>query len=497
MTDANTAYAELETLFARANRIDEAAGWLHWDQSVTMPVGGAEARGEQVAALAEVAHEIVAATKVGDLLGVAETGEDAWRKANLREMRRLHIKATATPLDLVGALARARSISETAWRTARPATDFGQVLPAFRDLLGLVRQEAQALGEALNLSPYDALLAQYDPGRGAADITPVFARLRGFLADAIPEIVQQQADWGGIPAVRAPAAAQREAATALLRAIGFDFHHGRLDDSIHPFSTGTAEDARITARWNENDALSGLMAVLHEAGHAAYTRGQPKAWRGQPVGGDAGMTAHESQSLAYEMLAGRTAAMSGFLASLLTEASGGPVAPQDVERSLQRVAPGYIRVDADEATYPVHVILRFELEQALIAGDLNPADLPGAWNERVVKYLGLPEPDDREGCLQDIHWFDGAFGYFPTYTLGALAAAQLFASASKAIGPDALTAALAQGDYGALTEWMGANVHSLGRLHPSSDDILTAATGAPLSPDAFEAHIRRRYLGAA
>lgn len=495
MTDANTAYSDLEALFARANRIDEAAGWLHWDQSVTMPAGGAEARGEQAAALAEVAHEIVSAPKIGDLLDAATTSGDAWRQANLREMRRLHINATAIPSDLVGALTRARATAETAWRAARPAADFSQALPAFRDLLSLARQEAQALGAALNLSPYDALLSQYDPGRSAADIRPVFDRLRDFLAGAIPEIVGRQAAWGRIPAIQAPASAQRKAATALLRAIGFDFHHGRLDDSLHPFSTGTAEDARITARWDENDALSGLMAVLHEAGHAAYTRGQPKAWRGQPVGGDAGMTAHESQSLTFEMQAGRTPAMSGFLAGLLAEASGGQVDPVNIERNLLQVAPGYIRVDADEATYPIHVILRFELEQALIAGDLDPSDLPGAWNERITEYLGLPAPDDREGCLQDIHWFDGAFGYFPTYTLGALAAAQLYAAANEAIGPDVLTAALSQGDYAPLAEWMGAHVHSLGRLHPSSDDILTAATGATLAPDAFEAHIRRRYLG--
>lgn len=497
MTEANQAYADAAARFARAIRIDEAAVWLHWDQSVVMPPGGAESRGEELAALAEVSHEIVAADATAGLLAAADAGDDPWRQANLREMRRRQIAATAVPARLVGALARARAKTEAAWRDARPASDFARVLPAFRESLALAREEAAALGDALGLSPYDALLEQYDPGRSAADVRTIFDPLRAFLADTIPAIIARQGDWDEPLGVSAPAGAQREAGEHLLRAVGFDFRHGRLDDSLHPFSTGTGDDARITARWDEADALSGLMAVLHEAGHAAYTRGQPGAWRGQPVGGDAGMTVHESQSLTYEMQAGRTPAMAGFLAGLLGKAAGAPVAARDVERTLQRVRTGYIRVDADEATYPAHVILRFELEEALIAGDLDPADLPGAWNERVERYLGLPAPSDREGCLQDIHWYNGAFGYFPTYTLGALAAAQLFQAAERDIGRDALAASLAKGAYRPLTEWMNAHVHTAGRLHASSDALLQEATGAPLSSAAFERHIRSRYLGAA
>lgn len=488
------AYDALAARFARAGRVDEAAGWLHWDQSVIMPQGGAGARGEQLAALAEVSHEIIAADATGELLAKAEAdsnlASDPWRAANVREMQRLYLMTTAIPADLVGALSRAKSVSETAWRAARPASDFSVVLPAFTDLVKLVREEAAALGEALNLSPYNALLEQYDPGRRVADIEPVFTDLRSFLSETIPEIVERQKAWGVVPAVTAPVDAQRTAAHALLKAIGFNFDHGRLDDSLHPFSTGTPEDSRITARWDPDDALSGLMAVLHEAGHAAYTRAQPKAWRGQPVGDDGGMTLHESQSLSYEMQAGRTHAMAGFLARLLGPETSG----ETVSRALLKVDPGYIRVDADEATYPLHVILRFETEQALIAGDLAPADLPAAWNQRIVESLGLAPPDDRNGCLQDIHWYDGAFGYFPTYTLGAMAAAQLFQAAQAAIGADDLNAALAEGRYAPLTEWMGANVHSQGKLHASSNGLLQAATGAPLSSDPFKAHIKARYL---
>lgn len=496
MTGVNDAYAQLADRFARAGRIDEAIGWLHWDQSVMMPAGGAAARGEQTATLAEISHEIVASAETGDLLAGADAGEDAWAAANLREMRRQHLAATAVPSDLVGALARAKSASETAWRGARAASDFSLVRDPFAALLKLAREEATALGEALSLSPYDALLDQYDPGRRVAHVEPIFERLRAFLADAIPAIVEAQRGWDAPAMLTASPAAQREAGVALLKAIGFDFDHGRLDDSLHPFSTGTPEDSRITARWAENDPLAGLMAVLHEAGHAAYTRGQPAEWRGQPVGDDAGMTAHESQSLTFEMQAGRTPAMAGFLAGLLSQATGDATDAEAVLRSMLRVQPGYIRVDADEATYPVHVILRFELEQAMIAGDLQVDDLPGAWNDRVEAYLGLPAPDARDGCLQDIHWFDGAFGYFPTYTLGALAAAQLFQAAEQDIGADVLHEALGRGDYGALAKWMRERVHARGRFDGSSDALLTLATGAPLSTDAFERHLNRRYLGA-
>jgi carboxypeptidase Taq len=495
MTKAAAAYTALKARFARVIRIEEAAGWLHWDQSVMMPSGGAEARAEQSSTLAEIAHEIISSTEIADLLDAANPGDDPWTVANLREMRRRHLAATAVPGDLVGALVRAKSASETAWRGARAASSFQQALPAFEKLVGLARQEAEALGEGLNLSPYNALLEQHDQGRRAETIGPVFDRLRLFLAGAIPEIVDKQGAWKPTPAVRAPTAAQKEAATALMHAIGFDFNHGRLDDSLHPFSTGTPDDSRITARWDEGDALSGLMAVLHESGHAAYTRGLPMGQRGQPVGDDAGMTAHESQSLVFEMQAGRSPEMSGFLAALLNNASSDRrQTAKAVQQSLTRVSPGYIRVEADEATYPLHVILRFELEQGLVSGQLRPRDLRDAWNDHVRGYLGLPPPDDADGCLQDIHWYDGAYGYFPTYTLGALAAAQLYQAAEKSIGTTQMNTALAKGDYALLTAFMREHIHGQGRLHASSDDLLMAATGAPLSADAFEAHIHRRYL---
>lgn len=484
---------ELQTRFARAARIEEAASWLHWDQSVTMPNGGMLARGEQLAVLAEASHAIIADPEIGNLLGKASIQDDQWHQANLREMKRMHVAATAVPSNLVSELARAKSKSENAWRLARRENNFTPVESAFENLVKLSREEAAALGEAKGLSPYDALLDQYDPGRRACDVEVVFERLRLFLAEVIPQIVEQQGSWPSEPAIRATVETQREVGRKLLQTIGFDFEHGRLDDSLHPFSTGTPEDARITARWDAADALSGLMAVLHEAGHAAYTRGQPATWRSQPVGAAAGMTAHESQSLIFEMQAGRTPAMASFLAGILKDA-GCTTSAAAVQRALHAVQPSYIRVEADEATYPIHVILRFEIEQNLISGDLRPHELKAAWNDQIQSHLGLPAPDDRDGCLQDIHWFGGAFGYFPTYTLGALAAAQLFQAAEKEIGTDNLQANLKNGDYASLQGFMTKKIHSQGSFYASSDALIEAATGEPLSTTAFERHIRRRYL---
>jgi len=243
-----TALQELEKRFARAIRIDEAASWLHWDQSVTMPKGGILDRSEQLAVLAEASHAIISNPEIGDLLATASVKDDVWYQANFREMQRMHTAATAVSPELVTALAHAKAKSETAWRLARNENDFNVVLPAFEPLVNLVREEAAALGDAKALSPYDALLDQYDPGRKANEIETIFDRLSQFLAEIIPEIIEKQGKWPSEPAIRADVTDQRKMGIRLLKTIGFDFEHGRMDESLHPFSTGTIEDARITAR---------------------------------------------------------------------------------------------------------------------------------------------------------------------------------------------------------------------------------------------------------
>jgi carboxypeptidase Taq len=289
-------------------------------------------------------------------------------------------------------------------------------------------------------------------------------------------------------------AAQEALCRRLSARLGLDFTHARLDRSAHPFSGGTPTDVRITTRYDPADFAQAVLGVVHETGHALYERGLPAAHARQPVGEAAGMAAHESQSLIIEMQAARSDAFLAWLGPELLGAFGGdpaPYAPANLGRLWRRVERGFIRVDADEMTYPAHVILRFRLEQALIGGDLAVADLPGAWNDGLRALLGVTPPDDARGCLQDIHWYDGGFGYFPSYTLGAMAAAQLMAAARRAV--TGLDAALAEGDAAPLVGWLRREVHAKGSLL-GFQDLLRAATGKPLDPGDFEAHLTARYL---
>jgi carboxypeptidase Taq len=279
-----------------------------------------------------------------------------------------------------------------------------------------------------------------------------------------------------------------------MAAIGFDFDHGRLDTSLHPFCGGVPDDVRITTRYDETDFSRTLMGVLHETGHALYERGLPMAWRRQPVGVARGMSVHESQSLLIEMQVCRGRPFLEFAAPLFREAfgqGGSAWHAENLYRRATRVERGFIRVDADEVTYPAHVILRYRLERALIAGDLAVGDLPAAWNEGMKTLLGVVPPDDRRGCLQDIHWYDGAWGYFPTYTLGAMTAAQFFAAVSKAL-PD-LPAAIRQGEFAPLVGWLRREVHGRASLL-ETDDLLVAATGRTLDPAVFKAHLEAKYI---
>ena len=492
-------YRGLESRFARLNALSEAAGVLHWDMSTMMPPGGAAARAEQLASLKVTAHELLTHPALGELLDRA-SGEaktlSPWQQANLREMRRAWLGATALPADLVAALSKACSASETIWRKAWPEGDFKLLLPSLTEVLNLTRQKARARGEKLGLSDYDALLDQYEPGARAERIDALFEGLGKFLLGFVERVLAAQAARPQPVALEGPFPADRQRALGLklMTALGFDFEHGRLDESAHPFTGGVPDDVRITTRYDAADFTRGLMGVLHETGHALYERGLPKEWRRQPVGEARGMALHESQSLLMEMQTCRSRAFVEYAAPLMREAfdgSGPAWSADNIHRIYTRVERGYIRVDADEATYPAHIILRYRLERALIADDLRLADLPGAWADGMRALLGIVPPDDRLGCLQDIHWPDGAWGYFPTYTLGALAAAQLFAAAKKADSD--IAPGIARGDFRPLLAWLRTNVHEKGSLL-STDELLTQATGAPLSDAAFKAHLNARYL---
>ena len=492
-----SAYAALEARFRRLGLLGGAAGILHWDWSTMMPPGGAEPRAAQLAELALIRHELLTDALVRDLLDEAEVNDktlDDWQRANLARMRRRWRQAAALPADLVQALSEASSHCEMVWREARPASDFPAFAAAFAPLLGLVREKAAALGAALGCTPYDGLVDSYEPGLRCATIDPLFDDLAGFLPEFLGRVREAQAGADAPPPVSGSVEAQQTLAKRLMTALGFDFDHGRLDVSLHPFCGGSAGDIRITTRYDEVDVLSGLMGVLHETGHALYEAGLPKAWRYQPVGQAGGMALHESQSLLIEMQACRSRPFMRFLAPLLAEHLDGAAASPDAEalyRQAIRVEPGYIRVDADEVTYPAHIMLRYRLERALIADELAVDEIPGAWAEIHEALLGIKPENDAEGCLQDIHWSGGELGYFPSYTIGALMAAQFFDAAAR--GEPEVWTAIERGDFSPLFGWLRANVHGLASRY-EGPVLLERATGAPLDTAVFKAHLQRRYL---
>lgn len=495
-----SAYHALESRFRRLGALQEARAMLHWDLATQMPAGGAAARAEQLATLKLVSHEILTDPALADLFPGAEAQNDldSWQRANLREMRRNWRNANALPGDLVEAFSKACSACEMAWRAARPANDFAAVLPTLQRVLELVRAVAQAKAAVLGTTPYEALLDSYEPDGKIAVIDALFAKLAATLPGLIAAALARQSESPApiLPPGPFPIAAQRTAGLRLMERLGFDFTHGRLDISLHPFCGGTPEDVRITTRYDEADFSRALMGVLHETGHALYELGLPPEWRRQPVGRARGMSLHESQSLLIEMQVCRSRGFLEFAAPLLRECLGGEGPAWEAEnlyRLNTRVARSLIRVDADEVTYPAHVILRYRLERALIAGDMSLADLPAAWNAGMRELVGIVPPGDRQGCLQDVHWYDGAWGYFPTYTLGAMTAAQLFAAAKQA--EPAIEQRIAQGDFAPLLAWLRVNVHAKASRF-STAEILEQATGRPLDATIFEQHLRARYLAA-
>jgi carboxypeptidase Taq len=487
------AYARLKQNFSRIAVLDEAAAVLGWDAAAMMPAGGAAARGEQMATLAGLSHELLTADRIGEDLAGAEVPEDAWEAENLALMREAYLRATAIPRDLVEASARANAACETLWRQARPESDFPLVREALREVLNLLRQKAGILAEKLGRTPYDALMGQYQRGIGAADVAPIFADYEQFLQKSLPQIeeAQRRNTPPVLPPGPYPAAIQEALCRRLSQDAGLDYANARLDRSPHPFCGGTPTDIRITTRYDETDFCSALLGVLHETGHGLYEQNLPRGFMRQPVGVAAGMATHESQSLIIEMQAVRSDAYLAYLAPILSESFGRAITAEALKSRLRHVERSFIRVEADEMTYPAHVILRFRLEQAMVSGDLEIRDLPQAWNDGLYALLGITPPDDRRGCLQDIHWYDGAFGYFPSYTLGAMAAAQLMAAVRRAI--PGLDDHLMQGDLSPLTGWLKENVHSQGsRL--GFNALLTKATGEALNPAAFQTHLISRYL---
>ncbi|MDJ0514165.1 MAG: carboxypeptidase M32 [Methyloceanibacter sp.] len=495
-----TPYAKLEAQFTELHQIEHAQSMLSWDEAVVMPHSSGPARGEALAALAALAHRTLTAPETEYLLDAAEAGCDSldtWQRANLRAMRRIHTRAVGLSEALVSATQIAAARCQQIWRAARSENDWKVVVEPLGEVLALAREEATALGEVLKLDPYDALLDTYEEGTRAQDVMRLFDDLKAFLPDLIDRVLAQQTAPLSVQGPFSPDD-QRMLGEEMMRTLGFDFTRGRLDISHHPFCGGVPDDTRITTRYYDDDFMESLMAVLHETGHALYQQGLPANWRRQPVGNCLGAAMHESQSLFIEMQIARSRAFMVFAAPHIRHHLNGRQgddawAPENLYTNTIQVRRDYIRVGADEITYPLHIILRFELERALIADELSVSDIPDAWNEGMTRYLGLSTDGNfADGCMQDVHWFSGLFGYFPTYTLGALMAAQWFTAASKSI-PN-IEEKVAAGKFGPIVAWLRHAIHERGQLK-TARQLLMEATGEPLNPRYFKEHLERRYLG--
>jgi carboxypeptidase Taq len=495
---AQTPYKQLEQEWKRLHAFRGAMAILRWDAAVMMPRGSADIRGEQLAALETEYHALVTSPKIIRLLDRAQAntgGLQDWQVSNLRVMRRQRDFAIATPVALVSRLAKAASKAEAKWLQARESGKFEDFAPHLEEVVNLVRDKAQLLGQARNLSPYDALVDEFSPGLTSAEIDAMFKALARRLPALIRDVLNSQERRPVLPiAGKFSASKQKTLAIEVMKAVGFPFDRGRLDESEHPFTEGVPGDVRVTTRFDTADPFTGLLGALHETGHAMYDVGMPPEFADQPVGRDRGMALEESQSLLMEMIVCRSRPFVKYLRPLLEKhfgVSGPEWSEENLYAHLTRVRRGPIRVDADELTYTLHIQLRYELEKQLLEGKLAVRNLRDAWNASMEQRLGLKPASDLEGVLQDVHWAVGSFGYFPSYALGAVMAAQFFEALRTAV-PD-IDDQIARGEFAGLIGWLRDNVHGQG-ARVSAQELLKQATGKPLSAASALRYLESKYL---
>jgi carboxypeptidase Taq len=495
---AQSPYQQLEQEFRRLHAFRGAASLLRWDAAVMMPRGSAHVRGEQLAALDSECHALLTSPKVSRLIERAQANEaqlEDWQLANLREMRRERDHAIATPLTLVTRLARATALAEVRWLEARQENNFALFAPHLEEVVALTRDKAAVLSKALGLAPYDALIDGFSPGFLSADIDQLFRVVGRRLPTLIREAIELQSQRPPLPlSGKVSVAKQRTLALEVMRALGFPFDRGRLDEASHAFTEGVWGDVRVTTRFDPLEPFTGLMGVLHETGQAMYDLGLPKGWRDQPVGRDRGMALEESQSLLLEMVVGRGRPFLEWLRPLLEKhfgATGPEWSVDNLYRTLTRVKRSAIRAEADELTYPVHIMVRYELEKEIFEGTRPVRELPEAWRDAFERRLGVRPATDAEGCLQDVHWAVGSFGYFPSYALGSFIAAQLYESLRSA--SEHFDAEIAAGRFGGLFGWLRENVHARG-ASVGALELIRDATGKPLSAAPWLRYAEAKYL---
>ena len=493
---SSPSYDELCHLTRETALLQSIEALLGWDERTYMPPAAGEYRADQMTYLAGVIHQRRTDRRIGDLLSelvISPLGKDKHSDTatTIRQLRREYEKQVKLPQSLVEELTRASVLGQQAWVEARRNNDFPSFAPHVKKLYGLKRQQAEALGYKTHV--YDALLDDFEPDALTADVTKVLADLRKELVPLVQSVMQgKRRPDTSILTRHYPAAAQEAFAKAASAAVGFDYHRGRLDVTHHPFCTGLGpHDCRITTRYDERFFPSAFFGTLHEAGHGMYDQGLRPELYGLPPGMYVSLGIHESQSRMWENQVGRSRAFWQHFFPKLKEtfASVREVALDDFFFAINSVQPSLIRVEADEATYNLHIIIRFELEQALITGDLPVSDLPAAWRAKYREYLGIEPPDDADGCLQDIHWSAALIGYFPTYSLGNLYAAQFFEQADKDLG--GLAAQFSCGDFAPLKEWLQRNIHHRGQCYTAAE-LVQLVTGKPLSHAPLIRHLKSK-----
>ena len=490
--------AALKARLAQIARIEQCAGLLGWDQQTYMPPGAANARAEQIAALSQLLHQMVSGDETGNLLSKAEAetqGQDA-DSDNVRmlsRLRRTYDRMTKLPEALVIELARHSSLSQEVWIRARQMSDFDTFAPSLEKMLDLTRQATEYLG--YDAHPYDALVDQYEAGTKQADVAAMFADMKPHLVELNRAIAQSKnpVDDSLIHG-EFPVDAQRKLTLDVVKAIGFDLTRGRQDVAEHPFcSNFSRDDVRITTRFDPRYLSMSIYASMHEAGHAMYEQGSPVAFEATPLAGGTSLGVHESQSRLWENMVGRSRAFTTYLFPQLQQAFPSAFAdatPEMYYRAINKVTPSLIRVEADEATYNLHTLLRFELECALLEGTLDVGDVPDAWDAKMEEYLGITPPSDSDGCLQDVHWSAGLIGYFPTYSIGNLLSAQLWHHLGQAV-PDR-DAQMAEGDFEPILDWLRTHVHAYGSKYLPKELVLKA-TGEPLTSRYYVDYLNTKY----
>ena len=489
----SNAFDHLMAYQRETEALAQIAGRLSWDQETVMPEGAAEQRGAEMAAIEGVLHARRTDPRLADWLTAAEDetkdrGDDV-AAAQLRLIRRSYDRSVKVPARLAAELARATSVGQTIWAKARAAQDVAAFLPTLAEIVKLRQEEGQALAQG-RISTYDALIDDYEPGASAESLGAMFARLRPHLVDlraACLDAPQPQALQGCFDA-----AGQMAVSDKLARAFGYDYERGRIDKAVHPFSSGSGNDVRITTRTDPADPFNCFYSTIHEVGHATYEQQIDQRFLLTPIGAGVSMGVHESQSRIYENQLGRSRAFTGWLYGVMRDQFGdiGVTSEDEFYRTANRVSNGFIRTEADEVQYNLHVLMRFDLERALIAGDLAVGDLEAAWNDRFKADFGVAVENPAQGCLQDVHWAAGLFGYFPTYSLGNVYAGALH-QALRADLPD-LDASLAQGDASPATGWLRDKLQVHGSLRNPQDTIRHAIGTVP-DEGALIAYLQEKY----